>query len=278
MNITTLLGAAAATASTISFAPQAIKIIRTRDTRAISTGMYIVTVLGFALWLAYGACHAPHQAPRDLILKYDAIFRDGYDTERERRLARMIAMGLVPAGTTLPPRNDFVQPWDSLDADAKRLFIRLQGAYAAMLDHADRNVARLTAFLDTNILLYAVSRLPAEQLKRERAWSLIDAGDLALSLQVLQEFYVQATRPSRVDPLTHKQALDFMEKWRRFPVQETTLELLDAGFRMHAKHRFSFWDSMIVAAAKAQGCDVLWTEDMGDGRIVDGMRIADPFR
>jgi arylsulfatase len=103
----------------------------------------------FLLWLAYGACHAPHQAPRDLILKYDAVFRDGYDAERERRLARMIEMGLVPEGTTLPPRNDFVQPWDSLDADAKRLFTRLQGAYAAMLDHADQNIARLTAFLDT---------------------------------------------------------------------------------------------------------------------------------
>ncbi len=103
----------------------------------------------FLLWLAYGACHAPHQAPRDLILNYDEMFRDGYDAERERRLGRMIEMGLVPAGTTLPPRNDFVQPWDSLDADARRLFTRLQGAYAAMLDHADRNIARLTAFLDT---------------------------------------------------------------------------------------------------------------------------------
>jgi arylsulfatase len=103
----------------------------------------------FLLWLAYGACHAPHQAPRDLILKYDDMFRDGWDAERERRLARMIAMGLVPVETMLPPRNDFVQAWDSLDADAKRLFTRLQGAYAAMLDHADRNIARLTQFLDT---------------------------------------------------------------------------------------------------------------------------------
>jgi len=103
----------------------------------------------FLLWLAYGACHAPHQAPGDLILKYDAMFGDGYDAERERRLARMIDMGLVPSETTLPPRNDFVQPWDSLDADAKRLFTRLQGAYAAMLDHADRNIARLISFLDT---------------------------------------------------------------------------------------------------------------------------------
>ncbi len=103
----------------------------------------------FLLWLAYGACHAPHQAPQDLVVHYDALFRDGWDAERERRLARMIDIGLVPADTAIPPRNDFVQPWDDLDPDARRLFCRLQGAYAAMLDHADRNIARLTAFLET---------------------------------------------------------------------------------------------------------------------------------
>jgi MtN3 and saliva related transmembrane protein len=54
MNITSMLGAAAAIASTISFAPQAIKIIRTRDTSAISARMYLITVLGFSLWTAYG--------------------------------------------------------------------------------------------------------------------------------------------------------------------------------------------------------------------------------
>ena len=66
--------------------------------------------------------------------------------------------------------------------------------------------------------------------------------------------------------------------WRRFPVQETTLELLDLGFEIQARHRFSFRDSMIVAAARAQGCEMLWSEDMDDGRIVEGMRVANPFR
>ena len=102
----------------------------------------------FLLWFAPAACHAPHQAPRDLILHYDAMFADGWDKERERRLARMIEMGIVPPGTALPPRNDFVQPWADLDDDTRRLAVRLQGAYAAMLDHADRHIARLIAFLD----------------------------------------------------------------------------------------------------------------------------------
>ena len=53
--IVTIVGAIAAVLSTVSFMPQAIKIIQSRDTSAISTGMYIVTVIGFAMWTAYGA-------------------------------------------------------------------------------------------------------------------------------------------------------------------------------------------------------------------------------
>ncbi len=58
-------------------------------------------------------------------------------------------------------------------------------------------------FLDTNILLYAVSNDPTETKKHDRAVALIDAGNIALSVQVLQEFYVQATRTTRPDPLPH---------------------------------------------------------------------------
>ncbi len=119
-------------------------------------------------WLALGACHAPHQAPRDLILKYDAVFSDGWDAERDRRLDRQKAMGLVPADTRLPPRNAMVQPWADHTPDERRLFTRLQGAYAAMLDHADRNLARLVAFLEAagvseNTLILVLSDNGASQ-------------------------------------------------------------------------------------------------------------------
>jgi arylsulfatase A-like enzyme len=99
-------------------------------------------------WLAYGACHAPHQGPRELILKYDAVFQQGWDAEREARLGRQKALGVVPEATRLPPRNDHVQPWAEHSADERRLFARLQGAFAGMLDHADRNLARLVDFLE----------------------------------------------------------------------------------------------------------------------------------
>ncbi len=100
-------------------------------------------------WVALGACHAPHQAPADLIRRYDAHFGHGWDEERERRLARQKQLGIVPESTRMPARNDFVRAWADHSDDERMVFTRLQGAYAAMLDHADRNLARLIAFLDT---------------------------------------------------------------------------------------------------------------------------------
>lgn len=101
-------------------------------------------------WLAFGACHAPHQAPRELILKYDERFRQGWDVERERRLARQLELGLVPPHTRLPARNDGVKAWAEHGADEQRLFTRLQAAYAAMLEHADTQIGRLMDFLHTS--------------------------------------------------------------------------------------------------------------------------------
>jgi arylsulfatase A-like enzyme len=100
------------------------------------------------LWLALGACHAPHQSPLELIKSYDAIFKDGWDAERDHRIARQKAMDIVPKSTRLPPRNDGVQAWLSHSNDERRFFARLQSAYAGMLDHADQQLARLVAFLE----------------------------------------------------------------------------------------------------------------------------------
>lgn len=129
-------------------------------------------------WIALGACHAPHQAPRDLILEYDALFRHGWDEERARRLVRQKEMGLVPADTRMPPRNDGVVAWDTLTADEKTVFCRLQGAYAAMLDHADKHLARLMRFLETsgqadNTLVLVLSDNGASQ--EGFIWGMVNA-------------------------------------------------------------------------------------------------------
>ena len=104
--------------------------------------------LPWLTWFALGACHAPHQAPGDIIRSYDAEFAAGWDVEREQRLARQKAMGLVPPDTKLPARNDGVKPWDEHGDAERRVFTRLQAAFAGMLDHADRHLARLVDFLE----------------------------------------------------------------------------------------------------------------------------------
>lgn len=100
------------------------------------------------LMLTPGACHAPHQAPKALIDKYDKVFSKGWDQCRIDRLQRQIELGVVPAGTQLPPRNDRVKAWSEHSHDEQRVFSRLAGAYAAMLEHTDQQLARLLNFLD----------------------------------------------------------------------------------------------------------------------------------
>jgi predicted nucleic acid-binding protein len=84
----------------------------------------------------------------------------------------------------------------------------------------------LPHFLDTNILLYSISRDPTEAAKRRCAIDLLDRDDGALSVQVLQEFYVQATRPTRPDPLPHDIAAGLIRTWTRFQVREIDLSIL----------------------------------------------------
>jgi predicted nucleic acid-binding protein len=133
-------------------------------------------------------------------------------------------------------------------------------------------------FLDTNILLYSISRDDAEAPKRGRAIALLEQDDCAISAQVLQEFYVQATRPSRADPLPHEIAAGLMRAWGRFRVQETTVSLVHAALDLKARYGFAYWDAAIVAAAVAQGCATLFTEDLSHEQVVEGVRIVDPFR
>jgi predicted nucleic acid-binding protein len=133
-------------------------------------------------------------------------------------------------------------------------------------------------FFDTNILLYSISSVPAEAVKRDRAGALLDRDDGALSVQVLGEFYVQATRPTRPDPLSHEFAVAFISKWSRFPIQAINISIVQAALEIKADHGFSYWDCAIIAAARALGCGELYTEDLSHGREVEGVLIINPFR
>ena len=133
-------------------------------------------------------------------------------------------------------------------------------------------------FIDTNVLLYSISCDPAEAAKRDRAVALLAADDLGLSAQVLQEFYVQATRASRRDALPHDIAGGLVRAWARFPVQEISFAIVTSALEIRDEHGFSYWDSAIIAAAQALGCQQLLSEDMSHGRRVGDLTILDPFR
>jgi predicted nucleic acid-binding protein len=133
-------------------------------------------------------------------------------------------------------------------------------------------------FLDTNILLYSISRAPREADKRMIAELLLDTGNNALSVQVLQEFYVQATRPTRADALPHDIAAGLMRTWLRFRVQEITLPVMLGALEIKAAHRLSYWDAAIVSAARALGCREVLSEDMAHGREMEGVVVVNPFR
>ena len=133
-------------------------------------------------------------------------------------------------------------------------------------------------FADTSVLLYAISRDPAEQDKAKRANDILADHDLALSVQVLQEFYVQATRVSRTDAITHQQAVRLIESFRRFPVQDITSAILMAALNTRQRFQLSYRDSAIIEASRAAGCPEVLSEDLGDGQDYAGIRVINPFR
>ncbi len=131
-------------------ADQALKMIKDQKAGNPSRPWY--------MWFCPGANHAPHHAPQEYIDKYKGKFDDGYEAYREWVLPRMIAKGLLPAGTQLTPINpmpedlaapaDMVRPWNTLSADEKKLFSRLMEVYAGFSEYTDAQVGRIISYLE----------------------------------------------------------------------------------------------------------------------------------
>ena len=133
-------------------------------------------------------------------------------------------------------------------------------------------------FVDTNVLVYAVCTTGEDVVKFEQARRLLQERDLALSAQVLQEFYVQATRPSRPGALTHTEAVSFAMAMRRFRVQEVSLSVVEDAFALRGRFGLSYWDCAILAASRACGCNTVYSEDLSDTQDYDGIRVVNPFK
>ena len=102
----------------------------------------------FFTYVAFGATHSPHQAPVDYVEKYRGRYDEGWDVIRQRWFEKQLATGVVPAGTTLAPRNPGVEAWDDLDEGQQALYARMQETFAGFLDHTDDQIGRLVDFLE----------------------------------------------------------------------------------------------------------------------------------
>ena len=132
-------------------------------------------------------------------------------------------------------------------------------------------------FVDTNVLIYAVSVDPAEADKQRLASDLLTRDDLVVSIQVVQEFYMQATRASRPGALTHDEASRFVDGLQRFAIQDMTFDVVRSALAIRGRFGLSYWDSAILAAARATGCEIVYSEDLSHEQDYDGLRVVNPF-
>jgi arylsulfatase A-like enzyme len=148
----------------------------------------------FFLHFAPGAVHGPHQVPAEWIERYRGRFDEGWDVERQRRLARQVELGLVPPETTLTPRPSWVSAWDQLSSDEQRILARQMEVYAAYVAHTDAQIGRLLDFLERaevldNTIVMVLSDNGAAGGAEHGAFDwFTDPTDVEAMLQRLDEF------------------------------------------------------------------------------------------
>jgi predicted nucleic acid-binding protein len=135
------------------------------------------------------------------------------------------------------------------------------------------------SFVDTNILIYAEDRDAKEKhdIARSLVEELWDSRDGVLSVQVLQEFYVNVTKKLK-KPLSASKAREIVEEYLTWSVLDNTGQMLVEAIALQRKAQLSFWDALIVQAAIHAGCDKLYSEDMNAGQRFGPVLLVNPFR
>ena len=132
-------------------------------------------------------------------------------------------------------------------------------------------------FCDSNILLYAASKAEEDAVKRAAARRVLALPGVGFSAQVLQEFYVNATRKQALR-LSAAEAMDILSSLRGFPILPVTEDLVFAAIEVKTRHQISYWDAAIIAAAEALGARELYSEDLNDGQDYGPVRVVNPFK
>lgn len=132
-------------------------------------------------------------------------------------------------------------------------------------------------FVDSNVFVYADDRRAGA--KRDRARKLIrevmEARTGVLSLQVLQEYFAVTTRKLGISAAAARRRVEVLS---RLDVVILGVEDVLAAIDLHRLHGFAIWDALVVRAALNAGCRILYSEDLQDGRRIDGLEVVNPFR
>ncbi len=132
------------------------------------------------------------------------------------------------------------------------------------------------AALDTNVLLYALSKAPEDAEKSEKARQLMRDVRFGLSLQVMQEFYHAARRKARLG-VSHEEAENLLAALLRRPWVATNERLFAHARQIAEKHGIGYWDAAVIAAAAKQEAPILYSEDLNDGQSYSGVTVLNPF-
>lgn len=131
-------------------------------------------------------------------------------------------------------------------------------------------------FIDTNVLLYAATGTGTERVKREKAQALIASANFGISTQVLQEFYVVATRKAHIK-MPPRIALEWMEQLDGRPCVAIDPDLVKLAAEISIRYQISYWDGAILAAAEALGAEVVYSEDLQHNQKYRTVRVENPF-
>ncbi len=137
-------------------------------------------------------------------------------------------------------------------------------------------IASSEVFLDTNILVYAALGRDHAGHRWERAREIVLTEDYCTSGQVLAEFYNNVTRKG-APPLSPEKAREWVRTIARKPCQPITPEVVVAGIDLSQRHRISYWDGAIIAAAERLGARVIYSEDLNHGQTYGSVRVENPF-
>jgi predicted nucleic acid-binding protein len=132
-------------------------------------------------------------------------------------------------------------------------------------------------FLDTNVLVYAIETGGPHTEKSATALALARREHVCLSTQVLGEFYGAVTSRRRAKPLTHDEAVAWVQLWKRHDVSATTVAHVDLALEIVGRHQVSYYDALVLAAARLAGCAVLFSEDLNARQDYGGVRVLNPF-